>query len=115
MEDCVFCRIVKSELPASIVYEDEDVVAFHDIKPEAPVHLLVIPREHIPSMLSVQSEHAPLMGKMMTLAADLAREQGCVDGFRVIINAGRVGRQEVRHLHVHVLGGTDVLPPMLKR
>lgn len=114
MDDCIFCRIVKSEIPARIVYEDEDIVAFHDIHPEAPVHLLVIPREHIPSMASLRSENAPLMGRIMTLAADLALEQGCVDGFRTIINTGRVGRQEVQHLHVHVLGGPQVLPPMLR-
>jgi len=114
MDDCIFCRIARGELPARKVFEDGDVVAFHDIQPEAPVHLLVIPRRHIASMAALQAEDAPLIGKVMTVAAKLAREQGCVDGFRTIINTGRIGRQEVQHLHVHVLGGPATLPPMLK-
>ncbi len=115
MSDCIFCRIAKGEIPAKKLYEDDDVLAFHDIHPVAPVHILVIPKLHIPSMAELQPEHAPVMGKVMTVAAKLAREQGCTDGFRSIINTGRVGRQEVYHLHVHILGGPDVLPAMLKR
>ena len=102
------------EIPAKKVFEDDDVIAFHDIRPAAPVHILVIPKLHIPSMLEVQTEHAAVMGKIMTVAAQLAREQGLSEGFRTIVNTGRVGRQEVYHLHVHILGGPDVLPAMLK-
>ncbi|MBA4743176.1 MAG: histidine triad nucleotide-binding protein [Azoarcus sp.] len=114
MSDCIFCKIVAGDIPAKKLFEDDDVVAFHDIRPAAPVHLLVIPKAHIESMLDVREEHAALMGRIMTVAADLAREQGLEEGYRTIVNTGRVGRQEVYHLHVHVLGGPDVLPAMLK-
>lgn len=115
MNDCLFCRIARGEIPAKKIHEDEHVLAFHDINPVAPVHFLVIPKIHISSMAALGEEHVEVMGKVMTVSARLAAEQGCVDGFRTIINTGRVGRQEVYHLHVHVLGGTDVLPAMLKR
>lgn len=115
MNDCLFCRIIRGEIPAKKIYEDDHVLAFHDINPVAPVHFLVIPKLHIASMAALGEEHVEVMGKVMTVAARLAAEQGCVDGFRTIINTGRVGRQEVYHLHVHVLGGTEVLPAMLKR
>jgi histidine triad (HIT) family protein len=114
VSDCIFCKIVAGEIPANKLYEDEDVFAFHDIRPAAPVHFLVIPKVHVESMLDIESAHAELMGKVMTVAARLAREQGLGEGFRTIINTGRIGRQEVYHLHVHVLGGPDVLPAMLK-
>lgn len=114
MTDCIFCKIVQGEIPAKKIYEDEHVLAFHDIQPVAPVHFLVIPKAHIPSMADLQSEHEATMGKVMLAVGKLAREQGCGDGFRTIINTGRVGLQEVYHLHVHVLGGPDVLPIMLK-
>lgn len=114
MSECIFCKIVKGDIPAKKLYEDDDVLAFHDIHPIAPVHFLVIPKQHIPSMAELRPEHAEVMGKVMTVAGKLAREQGCADGFRTIINTGRVGRQEVYHLHVHILGGPDVLPAMLR-
>lgn len=114
MSDCIFCKIVAGDIPANKLFEDDDVVAFHDIRPAAPVHLLIIPKAHIESMLDVRAEHAALMGKIMTVAADLARQQGLEEGYRTIVNTGRVGRQEVYHLHVHILGGPDVLPAMLK-
>lgn len=115
MSDCIFCKIASGEIPANKIHEDDDIVAFHDLHPVAPVHFLVIPKRHIPSMAEVQAEDSPLLGKLMTMVGKLAREQGCTEGFRTIINTGRVGRQEVYHLHVHVLGGTEVLPAMLKR
>lgn len=115
MSDCIFCRIVSGEIPAKKIYEDDLVLAFHDINPVAPVHFLVIPKAHVPSMAELTAGHEAVMGRVMTVAARLAREQGATDGFRTIINTGRVGRQEVYHLHVHVIGGPDVLPAMLKR
>lgn len=115
MSDCIFCRIASGEIPAKTIYEDDDVLAFHDAHPVAPVHFLVIPKLHIPSMAELQPEHEVVMGRLMTVIGKLAREQGCMDGFRTIVNTGRVGRQEVYHLHVHVLGGAEVLPAMLKR
>jgi histidine triad (HIT) family protein len=115
MSDCIFCRIAAGEIPAKKIYEDEHVLAFHDIHPIAPVHFLVIPKLHIPSMADLLPEHVEVMGRVMTAAGRLARETGCTDGFRTIINTGRVGRQEVYHLHVHIVGGPEVLPAMLKR
>ena len=115
MSDCIFCKIVQGDIPAKKIYEDDHVVAFHDIHPIAPVHFLVIPKLHVPSMAELEPSHEIVMGKVMVVAAKLAAELGCSDGFRTIINTGRVGRQEVYHLHVHIVGGPDVLPAMLKR
>lgn len=115
MEDCLFCKIVRGEIPSSKVYEDDDILAFHDIRPIAPVHFLIIPKTHIPSLMETDSSHEAVLGKMMAASGRLAREQGANDGFRSIINTGRVGRQEVYHVHVHVIGGPDPLPGMLKR
>ncbi|MBW7860431.1 MAG: histidine triad nucleotide-binding protein [Rhodocyclaceae bacterium] len=115
MSDCIFCKIVRGEIPASKIYEDDDILAFHDIRPIAPVHFLVIPKRHIASVADLGADDAEVMGKLMVAVGKLAREQGCSDGFRTIINTGRVGLQEVYHLHVHVLGGPELLPSMLKR
>ena len=107
--DCLFCKIAAGELPSRKVYEDEQVLAFHDIAPWAPVHFLVIPKEHIASMAHVTAEHSDLLGHMMTLAPRLAAEQGCNPypdgGFRLVVNTGTEGGQEIHHLHMHVIGG----------
>lgn len=113
--DCLFCRIVKGEIPSSKVYEDAKVFAFHDIHPLAPVHFMIVPKAHIASLDECDASHEELLGRILALAPRLAREQGSPDGFRTIINTGRVGRQEVYHLHVHVVGGPDPLGAMLKR
>jgi histidine triad (HIT) family protein len=115
MDNCLFCKIVRGEIPCKKVYEDEAILAFHDINPIAPVHFLMIPKVHVPSLYECEAGHQPVLGKMMALAGKLAREQGAADGFRTIINTGRVGRQEVYHVHIHIVGGPDVLPGMLKR
>lgn len=112
--DCLFCRIVRGEIPARKVYEDEQLVVFHDINPAAPMHLLMVPRIHLVNLYSAAAEHEALLGRMLTLAAHLAREQGCPEGFRVVINNGRLGGQEVYHLHIHILGGPEPLPPGVK-
>ena len=91
------------------------VLAFHDVRPVAPVHLLLIPKAHVPSLYECEPGHVPVLGKLLALAPRLAREQGATDGFRTIINTGRVGRQEVYHLHIHVIGGPAVLGPMIAR
>ena len=114
MGDCIFCKIVRGGIPSRKVYEDEDVLAFHDIHPVAPVHFMLVPKAHVPSMAELTDGHERVMGKIMVLAAKLAKEQGCVDGFRTIINTGKVGRQDVYHLHVHVLGG-ELMPRMVVR
>ncbi len=113
--NCIFCKIVRGEIPGKKVYEDADVLAFHDIQPVAPVHFMLIPKKHVATMYELTADDAPVMGRIMTLAGRLAREQGAVDGFRTIINTGRVGNQEVQHVHVHVIGGPEQLGPMILR
>jgi histidine triad (HIT) family protein len=113
--NCIFCKIARGEIPSRKAYEDESLLAFHDINPVAPVHLLLIPKAHVASLYDVTDEHAPALGRMMALAGRLAREQGAADGFRMIVNTGRVGRQEVMHVHAHVIGGPDPLGPMILR
>lgn len=103
--NCIFCKIVAGQIPARKVHEDEDLVAFHDIAPWAPVHILIIPKLHIPSMVEVGPEHQALLGKMMAVSPRLMRELGVTNGFRHVINTGRDGLQEVPHLHLHVMGG----------
>ena len=115
MEDCIFCKIVRGEIPSKKVYEDDQVLAFHDIHPQAPVHFMLVPKRHIASLAEVTAGDADVLGRMLTLAGRLAREQGSPDGFRTIINTGRIGRQDVKHVHIHVIGGPDPLGPMLPR
>ena len=103
--NCVFCRIVGGQIPSKKVYEDEELLVFHDINPWAPVHVLVIPKEHIATHYEVRPEHDALLGRMLGLAPRLMRELGVVNGFRTLINTGEDGRQEVQHLHMHVMGG----------
>ncbi|HSV45907.1 MAG TPA: histidine triad nucleotide-binding protein [Ramlibacter sp.] len=107
--NCIFCKIVEGKIPSRKVYEDDDIFVFHDIAPWAPVHFLMVPKVHIPSLAQVGPEHAPLLGRMLSLAPKLALEAGCgpypQGGHRVVINTGAEGGQEVHHLHVHVMGG----------
>ena len=112
---CIFCKIARGEIPSRKAYEDEEILAFHDIRPVAPVHLLLVPKVHVASLYEVTETHAPVLGRMLALAGRLAREQGAEDGFRTIVNTGRVGRQEVMHVHIHVIGGPDPLGPMIVR
>ena len=108
-DNCIFCKIAQGVIPSRKVYEDDELFAFHDIKPWAPVHFLIIPKAHIPSMAHVGPEHEALLGRMMTLAPRLALAQGCraypEGGFRIVTNTGAEGGQEVHHLHIHVMGG----------
>ena len=107
--NCLFCKIVAGQIPSKKVYEDDELLAFHDIHPWAPVHFLIIPKAHIPSMAQVGPEHEALMGRIMMLAPRLALEQGCnpypAGGFRIVVNTGAERGQEVQHLHIHVMGG----------
>lgn len=107
--DCIFCKIVNGVIPSNKVYEDDDVIAFHDIHPITKVHFLIVPKLHIESLATLEPEHQVLLGKIMLLAPKLATEQG-LKGFRTMINTGREGGQEVFHLHVHVFGGGSTLP-----
>lgn len=102
---CLFCKIVAGQIPSAKIYEDDAVIVFKDIHPAAPVHLLIVPKEHIASLETAQPEHEALLGKMLALAPRLAHEQGASNGFRTVINTGPDGGQEVYHLHLHVLGG----------
>jgi histidine triad (HIT) family protein len=104
-DQCIFCRIARGEIPSRKAYEDDDLVAFHDIHPAAPVHLLLIPRIHVDSLLTTGPAHEALLGKLLALAPRLALENGCSNGFRVVINNGPDGGQEVNHLHIHIMGG----------
>lgn len=107
--NCIFCKIAAGQIPSQKVHEDDQVFAFHDINPWAPVHFLLIPKTHIPSMAQVGPEQAPLLGHILSLIPKLALEQGCgpypEGGYRIVINTGAQGGQEVHHLHVHVIGG----------
>ena len=103
--DCLFCKIVAGDIPAKRVHEDELALAFYDINPQAPVHLLFIPKQHIKSQADAVAEHTPLLGHLMAVAAELARSQGLANGYRVVINTGADGGQTVDHLHLHLLGG----------
>ena len=104
-----FAKSARAASRRKKVYEDEEIFAFHDIHPWAPVHFLMIPKLHIPSMAQVSAEHAALLGRMMALAPKLALQEGCnpypQGGFRILCNTGAEGRQEVQHLHIHVMGG----------
>ena len=107
--NCIFCKIAQGQIPSKKVYADEEIYAFHDINPWAPVHFLVIPKAHIPSMAQVAGEHASLLGRMMALVPRLALQEGCnpypQGGWRIVCNTGEEGGQEVHHLHFHVIGG----------
>lgn len=106
MEECVFCKIINKEIPADIVYEDEEIIAFKDIQPAAPIHILVIPKKHIPSLAYLTEEDELLIGKIYTVINKVAEGQGVKEkGYRVIVNCGEDGGQEVGHLHFHLLAG----------
>lgn len=110
MSDCIFCKIVAGAIPSKKLYEDDDVIAFHDIHPIAPVHFLLVPKLHVASLAECSSEQEGLLGRLLLLAPRLAAEHGLGKGFRAMINTGSEGGQEVFHLHVHVFGGGTMLP-----
>ena len=106
MEDCIFCKIIKGEIPSSKVYEDEEIIAFHDINPEAPIHILVVPKKHISMLTDLNEDDEMLIGKIYTVINKIARQEGFEkEGYRVIANCGRDSGQEVMHIHFHVLAG----------
>lgn len=115
MDNCIFCKIASGQIPSKKVYEDEEMLAFHDINPAAPVHVLLIPKQHVPSLAHCDEKHAALLGRMMMMAPKLAQQLGCgyqgdeigngTGGFKTQFNTGPDGGQEVYHLHLHVMGG----------
>ena len=112
-EDCLFCKIIAGEIPSELVHEDDTCVAFNDISPQAPTHILVIPREHIESLDKAEGNQKETLGHLLYTAAQIAREKGFAeDGYRVVINTNEMGGQTVFHLHVHLLGGRQfIFPP----
>lgn len=109
--DCLFCKIVSGSIPATRVFEDEQSLAFADINPQAPTHLLVIPKRHIASTAQASAEDAALLGHLVVVAAELARSKGLAGGYRVVVNTGDDGGQTVHHLHLHLLGGRHMTWP----
>jgi histidine triad (HIT) family protein len=106
VDDCLFCRIVGGSIPSDIVYRDEQVTAFRDIQPQAPVHVLVVPNEHVASTNDLESGHDAVIGQLLRVTKVVAREQGVADsGYRLVVNTGADAMQSVAHIHVHVLGG----------
>ncbi len=111
--DCVFCQIATGKIPGEFLYQDEEVIAFPDINPAAPIHLLIIPKKHIPSLAYISEAEIPLVGKMIKIANQLARERGLAEkGYRLVINCGKQGGQVVPHLHLHLLGGRNLASKM---
>ena len=111
-QGCLFCRIAAREIPAAIVHEDDRVVAFRDIGPQAPVHVLVVPREHVASLDATDERHQALLGALLLAARQIARDEGlAADGYRTVINTGAGAGQTVHHLHVHLLGGRTLTWP----
>lgn len=109
MEDCLFCKIIKGEIPSNKVYEDEDIFAFADINPQAPIHILVVPKKHIESAAKLEKEDEALVGKIFSAIKKIAEEKGFKEeGFRVINNCGEKAGQTVKHLHFHILAGKDL-------
>ena len=110
--DCLFCRIVSGEIPATLVHQDERLVAFRDISPQAPIHILIIPRDHIASLDEVHDDDRDLLGTLLLTARDLARAEGIADeGYRTVLNVGSDGGQSVHHIHLHLLGGRSLTWP----
>ena len=108
-QDCVFCRIIAGEIPANLVYNDEDIIAFHDIQPVAPVHIVVIPKRHIASLAQTMPEDTQLLGRILAVVRRIADEQGlATDGYRLVVNCGKQAGQSVPHLHFHILGGREL-------
>ena len=112
MEDCIFCKIVCKEIPAKIVYENEGILAFEDIKPQAPVHILIIPKEHVSSLNTLSEDKESLIGSIFLTARRIAEERGIKDsGYRIVLNTGKDSGQEVFHIHFHLLGGRRMTWP----
>jgi histidine triad (HIT) family protein len=112
---CIFCKIVKGEIPARIVYEDDLVMAFHDINPQAPIHILIIPKEHIPTVNELEEDHKELIGHIFLVAKKIAKDfEVAESGYRILVNCNRDGGQEIYHLHYHFFAGKP-LGPMICR
>ena len=115
MEDCVFCKIIKGEIPSEKVYEDDKIIAFKDIHPAAPIHILVVPKKHIATLLDVKPEDSNLIAEIYQTINKIAKDMGFdKNGFRVIANCGKDSGQEVMHIHFHILAGREMGPKLIK-
>ncbi|MCP4143258.1 MAG: histidine triad nucleotide-binding protein [Chloroflexi bacterium] len=111
-EDCIFCKIIAKEIPGDILYEDEQVMAFRDIQPAAPIHILIVPKKHIPSINEVTEEDETLLGHLHIVAKKLAEKEGIAErGYRLVINTGKEGGQIIYHIHLHLMGGKKLITP----
>jgi histidine triad (HIT) family protein len=108
---CIFCKIVEGQIPSTAIHQDELIYAFADIDPKAPVHILIVPREHLSSLDEADANKRALLGHLMITAADIARQKGLGEGYRVVVNTGKNGGQSVDHLHLHLLGGRQLSWP----
>ena len=108
MTACLFCKIASKEIPAEIVYEDDHLVAFRDVEPQAPIHILVIPKQHISTLLDITEDNALLLGHLQSAAVEVARSEGLTNGFRLVMNCLAEGGQAVYHIHLHLLGGRQM-------
>ena len=111
MTDCLFCRIIKGEIPAKKVYEDEHTLAFEDINPQGPTHVLIVPKKHLPGLKEAQAQDAELVGRLHLAAAEIGRQRGIEDGYRTVLNVGPKSGQSVFHMHVHLIGGREMRWP----
>ncbi len=111
MSDCLFCKIVEGEIPSNKVYEDDRILCFHDVDPQAPVHVLIIPKKHIPSLDDLQEKDADLISYIMLKVKDIASDLGLENGYRLVNNCGEDGLQTVKHLHFHLVGGRKLTWP----
>lgn len=111
MEDCIFCKLANGEIPTEMVYEDDRIACFRDAQPQAPVHVLIVPKEHIASLDDLTEKDADLMGYMMLKIKDIAASEGLENGYRAVINCGEDGQQTVKHLHIHLLGKRKMIWP----
>ncbi len=112
---CIFCKIVNKEIPAKVVYEDDKVIAFHDINPQAPIHILIIPKEHIPTVNDLEENHKELIGHIFLVAKKLAKELGVDErGYRILVNCNSDGGQEIYHIHFHLFAGKPLGPMICK-
>ncbi len=103
--NCIFCKIVAGQIPSRKIHEDDELIVFHDIAPWAPVHVLIVPKQHVATMYDVDPSHTAMLGRMTALAPALMRQLGVTNGFRIVVNTGHDGGQEVQHVHMHVMGG----------
>lgn len=111
MSDCLFCKIAAHEIPSTVLYEDDLLIVFRDIAPQAPFHILIVPKQHIQSAADLSAKHGPLLAHVFEMAAKLCAQEGIQNGYRVVTNIGKDGAQSIAHLHFHVLGGRQLAWP----